>query len=212
MKKIKKFISEIQDDFLKERFKIFNSSEKPVSEKTYNEAFESFRTKAFQLGLVIAFFETVEDASDTVQVEKFIKKLNSISAYNWVNIFRELAPHILEGVNPRKWPGYHKIILRILKTNLKGKAFFPNRELGNSPEVVLFKKLLEGKIKSWCVNQGIIRRELKKDQLDSQLSEKWIEELPEKVKDIFETCGLKLLEGIKFEKLGKEYLKDKVSS
>lgn len=204
-------IKEIETEFDKERAKDI-----PVEPKRVKDAFRSFRTKAFQIGYFSAFFDylySLHANVDKKAVEETIKafsaKINEINAESWCFILTDLRQAIVTGIDPKKWPTYHKILLRIVQNN---DTFYGKGDnWKDSPEAEVFKKKLENRIEGWAESEGIDRKDVTKAQLQP-LIEIWLPQLTEEVKELFDRCNIDLLKMVDFSLIVSEYIESKSKS
>lgn len=221
IKDVKSAIDEIELELRKERKNIFENDENAEFElKRINDAYDSFRTKAFQVGFFMAFYHHYNylnlsahiDINDSIDI--FLKQLSKISASQWVTIFTELRPKIIKGTDPKKWPSYHKILLKIIEDS---NQYFDNDDSRKfCPEMRLFKTGLKEKLTKYCdLNEFDIDKN-SIDQLDESLRNEWFQELEAKITDLFHRCGLQVYKEIDFNEEGikilSEILKNEINN
>ncbi|REL24504.1 hypothetical protein DYD21_18105 [Rhodohalobacter sp. SW132] len=202
-----KIIQEIEDEFVEARSVYFEN----VETKRINSAFTSVRSKAFQIGYFMAFIDYMYDKYEEVNeeiinksIDSFKEGLNSKSLESWINIFTVLRPAIItSGTNPRSWPAYHKIILRIVQRENSFYNKDENKE--KSPEAEVFKNKLNTKLRGWLESTGNIIEEVEFENIESVLNG-WISDSKEETKKLFNDVELDLLEGIDWNGLGKNYI------
>lgn len=107
--------TQIETDFKKRRSQIYG-----INESAVNEAYRSLSTKAFQTGLFMTFFDFVRLNRLSISnidkpVEEYIKRLNLISNEVWINVLSDVRSEFVGAMDPKKWPYYHKIILRLFQ-------------------------------------------------------------------------------------------------
>jgi hypothetical protein len=134
-------MSEIEEDFSKIRAELCGLTTND-SDLMYN----SFNSLAFQVALFMAFYSYSEkegyELDDSTEInkssEEFIERLNCISIEIWANVFLEVRKHLWEGdTNAKKWPAYHKLILRLIQTD--GEYFDAPNNYNISPEAKIFQ-------------------------------------------------------------------------
>jgi hypothetical protein len=122
-------ITAIQSRFSLERARIFGI-EKDRVDAVYN----SFCSKACQSGYVgavdyIARIDTGNwlDASDLL-----INRFNTYTLSNWSAVFFRLRPLIITGTDPKRWPSYRNILLRLYDGNAQN--IYGAQNLHESPD------------------------------------------------------------------------------
>lgn len=198
-------INEIEKEFSTYRKALIDGPE----EKRVNDAFKSFRTKAFQVGYFVAFFDYLMKNYDEINrntideaLDYFIKRINRISEVGWIYILTDLRKELIRGTDPKSWPAYHKVILRIIQ---EGDNYY-NVEKHNSPEVNVFYSFLYDKLNGWAESSGYFLRDIDYKSIDS-LVDGWIDFSRIKVVELFKSCDLEVMEGIDWNEFGKDYLK-----
>lgn len=203
-------IDEIEIEFIQERASAIDD----IETKRINDAYKSIRTKAFQIGYFSAFFQYLLDHyTDYTQenieacLDKFLEKINSISTKGWVNILDELRRALIKGTDPKKWPAYHKIFLRIIAE--KGEYFDNEDNLHLSPEAQVFRNFLDDKLDGWARTNGIMKNSISFENIESMI-DTWNEQSEKETKDLFANCEIDILEGINWEEISTSFFKKKV--
>jgi hypothetical protein len=132
---------EIEEDFSRIRAEYCE-----LSENESDAMFNSFNSLAFQVALFMSYYSyavkegyELDDANDISHAsQEFIERLNNISIQIWCNVFLEVRKHLWDGdTNAKKWPAYHKLILRLIQTN--GEYFDTPNNYNISPEAKIFQ-------------------------------------------------------------------------
>ncbi len=214
-KDIRSAMDEIETEFKSKRKRLIEQQKKEdVESKRIDAAFESFRTKAFQVGLFMTFyhFQGLKQADSNEyqsNINEFLKRLNSISPVAWINILTELKPAIIRQTDPKRWPAYHKIILRVIQR--KGEFFDRESNSQYSPEVFIFKNRLDEKLEGWCNANNLEREELEYQQIDETIRNEWYESITEDIENLYKRCELKVLPHIDFAEVGTQFLKESLN-
>lgn len=113
--------------------------------------FSSFSTVAFQVALFMGFWNYVGSNTDYEDVEEinnlatsYVEDLNKVSITKWYKIFTVIRQYLWGGdTDPKKWPSYHKIILRLIQG--EGEFFDTTDNYNLSPEAEIFRNMFNGK-------------------------------------------------------------------
>ena len=132
-------IDEVEDAFINRRASICG-----LDVDDTNEMFASFNTLAFQVSLFMAFYDYLDrndvDLADVSEINaasiEFTKRINLITVSTWCNVFTKIRPELINETAPKKWPSYHKIILRLIQ--LPGEYFDNPTYYNYSPEAKIF--------------------------------------------------------------------------
>ena len=184
-------IAEIEEEFSQARFDHFEGLEK----KRVNESFTSFRSKAFQVGLFMAafdYFEAIDPNQELNYEEKslrFIHILSKRSLEAWVHIFTTFREALINGTDPKKWPSYHKIILRIISID-EDQLFFNKEDCWSySPEIILLKKSINAKLESWLEYNDLEIDGIEFEDVQSEISG-WSHTSIEYIEEIYSLCEI----------------------
>lgn len=104
-------IDEIEKEFLKRRAKLAGGDVKGV-----DGCYEAFRSKAFQIGYVMAVDFRASGTGDWLTANSdLVARLDSFTMKNWIAALTELRPLLLgsTGTNPRTWPAHRNLLLRM---------------------------------------------------------------------------------------------------
>lgn len=176
-----------------------------------NKVYESFTSIAFQVGLFMAFDEykghdTITTPKINSKIKNFINVLNLVKINNWVDILTEYKQAINKTTDPKDWPLFQKIILRILevKDTTKYAYFDPKTDQLNYPEIRIYKNKIEEKLSSELLQRGIELSEFNVKK-NIALINGWIDLSAKETTDIVSKCGLKMaISGKKLIDLGQK--------
>lgn len=202
VKSVLEVIRAIESDFNKLRYsKISNS----ISFSLIQRAYKTFRSKAFQIGLIAAFksyyeLENMEVNPITINtcLNEFIERLNTKTVENWINILTILKSEIIttEALDPKKWPAMHKIILRVVA---KPEQFYNIKEnYAYSPEVIIFKNKVMKHLQD-TLNKGIHVDNAIHINRSTLLS--WKTNILSEIESIYSQCNLSVFEDIDWESI-----------
>jgi hypothetical protein len=199
-------IDEIEDKFEKKRAQIFEQTKKRVS-----QAFTAIRTKAFQVGVFMGLriykkrlnFEEYRDC-----YEEFIDNVNEIGHESWVFILNEMRSEILGSADPKKWPSYRNIVLRIAMKDTE-EPFYNKDNFKYSPEAFIVKNNVWQKVKDWASAEGFLIEDLTYSDIGTNDLNNWIDAEYESVEEIYKNCSLNLIDG-DYQSVSTEYVKEKI--
>lgn len=192
VERYRKQIREIEKYFKEKRAEKFD-----IEKDIINQAYVSLRTKAFQIGLFMALrkfkdmldYDKYSDCKD-----RFVSQLNSLDKSEWAYIFNELRPKLISGTDPKKWPSYQKLILRIVLHDTDN-PFYSDQNLKYSPEGKILRDELVGRLKSWAETNGLIYSQLTDEDIDIQERKSWVSKEIEETKGLFSKCGIDPIDG-----------------
>lgn len=159
----------ISDLFSKHRADLIKADKSKV-----DEAFRSFRSLAFQVGLFMAldkFYSTLKFNSLTEAADDFINRLNKWSPKDWVYILTNVRETLLNNVDPKSWPAYQNLILRLIQE--KNEFYDLNQNVEFSPEAKIFEKYFRWEADSYVKKE--YRRELSQTKSSEISQEKFTE-------------------------------------
>ncbi len=200
IKKVNKVITEVETDFNSLKQKKIG-----ILHSDIQKAYKTFRSKAFQTGLISAFLKYFDLFSSEGDVKKlndaldrFLSKLNEKTIVNWIHILTKLKKEVTksEGLDPKKWPAMQKIILRVLN---EPNHFYNRKEnLMFSPDVVCFKNHFLENLKHLSKNGVKVDDtvHLSKSTLDG-----WKDSILNDMAALLDQCGLIPLDGINWDKV-----------
>jgi hypothetical protein len=160
-------IEEIEQEFKILRATLMNSSIDDC-----NAIFESFSTLAFQVALFMAYYDfslyyaraegsRIDDPSFQINcANKFVHRINSVNKDVWIKVFTVIRSNLWNGyTDPKKWPSYHKLILRLIQDPTDQEFFSTQDHFDLSPEARIFSLKFKGKVDSF-LNQNLTRAQL----------------------------------------------------
>ena len=114
---------------------------------TTNAVYDSFLTKAFQIGYVGAVEYLSYGAFDgdyIASAADLVARLNGYTNSQWTAIFTELKPLLSPGIDPKSWPLYRNLLLRMYDGD-RGNLYdaYDERLFSKPPDGVVFKKYLD---------------------------------------------------------------------
>jgi hypothetical protein len=221
--KLRGACDEIEKDFINLRATYFTKlPEDSVDDhvRKVNRVFSAFTSKAFQVGLFMAFLDFHKASSfDDDEVEEalnlYVNTINSKLTPEKAIIFFQEFPSLMfgsHGVDPKYWPSYHKLLLKIVEGD-EIKFFDVNDESRkSSPEYFLMLSHLLEKCKEYASEP--LDKSFKETTLADYPTE-WIDTVVSKQKifleEKFSKIGLKLYE-MDYLKFLKQDLRSFISS
>lgn len=120
--------------------------------KDVDDAFKSFRSFALQVGLFMALdyhyrkngrFNSLMEAA-----EDFVTRLNNYSVKDWIYILTKIRGEYIGNVDPKVWPAYQNMFIRLIQTNDEYYNLNDNRN--NSPDAVIFREFFIQRCRSYA--------------------------------------------------------------
>lgn len=189
----------IEEMFSNERKELVPKQEKDIVDK----AFDTFRTIAFQVGYIMSFdkfYRESEFVDLNEGVDSFIEKINKHSVNEWIIILTKLKDALVKDVDPKLWPTYKNIILRIIQE--KGE-FYDNPTCHNyAPESLIIKNSFLTKCRNFTSDN--FRRQLKETylhEIEESIIKKYIDSSIQELEDLYS-----LIKGLKPLKINYEIL------
>lgn len=177
-------------------FKIKRASRFKSSSDNVNQAYTSFATLAFQVGFIKSFdvfyrqpdkYYEIEDA-----VHDFIKRIEKITPDMWIHLLTKVRELYIPRINPKMWPSYKNIILRLIQA--KDEFYNCAENTKYSPDVVMVNSLFMEKCKSYIAAEFELKLDqVLFDQLDQSKLKKYIEDSRTEVDELFKPLKLKSL-------------------
>ena len=181
-------IEEIEQEFAMERAERFtNVSGTPEDHvRRINRVFDSFRTKAFHVGLFMALDRWKGEDTFLDAYEEFRNLLNAITPDQWAYLLYEVKGELFDGVNPKSWPAYQNLILRCIQDE---GQFFNDANFRLSPDGQIFEKRVRKSFDVWIENVDA-EKPLALDAVDSSLQRSWGQDAKAYVDELFERAGM----------------------
>lgn len=200
-------IDEIEAEFLEKRAKIFDAEKSDV-----DRLYDSVRTKAFQVGLIMALREYkrhTEIGTYMESMESIVMQLNVLSNSQWLVAMTELKKRLIGSADPKSWPSYQKLFLRIA-TKDDSDSFYTEDDFDNAPEGQILNNMLVGRVKAWAKTEAILRENLEESHMEEMEIEAWVKADVETIKNIFVDSGLVMLD-VDYESKGFKYIQSYIS-
>lgn len=189
---------------ISDRFKGLRAAQIGLDSKEVDEAFKSFRSFAFQVGLIMALdfhyrqndkFETFSDSSID-----FIEKLNNFTPKEWVYVLTTVRSVYIGGVDPKVWPTYLNLIIRLIQND--DEYYYQDEKKMFSPDAKILERFFIRRCKEFAKNEH--RRNLK-DIYYNEIEEKISEFISESIKDLEELYEPISGKDSKFKKMNLNY-------
>jgi hypothetical protein len=193
-------IDEIEKEFKRRRHKFFNE----ISEKEVNSAFESANTKAFQIGLFMALDYFKESKSFIDAYEEFLTLLNSVSEVSWIIVLNYIRAVLIKGVDPKQWPSYKNLILRIIQR--KDIIFYDKDNFIDSPDGWIFNDYVTKYFNNWWDTNDINESDLTLDSIGIDIVMKWAKSCQEQVENLFKRASITTIDGVDYLELTQRIL------
>ena len=173
-------VDQIERRFKAKRAEAFSDLE----EAQINSAFESSRTKAFQIGLFMALDVYREGQSHLEAIDGFLTAVNSVSHKGWAIILTDVRKATIGAIDPKKWPSYQNLILRVIQSG--EKIFYHQDNFEISPDFRFFSKEIESSLTNWRKeNDQVDLDDLSIDIVGEGLVKKWAENAKKNIDDLF---------------------------
>lgn len=186
-------LDQIEEMFLTERAELFEG----LSKEDVNKAYSSFLSLAFQVGYIKAFDTFYRQPDKYYEIEPamkdFMARVNSFTAENWVYILTKLSKLYIPRVNPKVWPAYKNLIIRLIQ---KENEFYDSEEqFIHSPDYKIVEQIFIGK----CASKADLDFQLRLNQMDySDFDDSFVSNAilnsKKEAKEIFEKVGVELLD------------------
>ncbi|WP_207424295.1 DNA sulfur modification protein DndB [Desertivirga brevis] len=184
-------IDEIEKRFKQIRAEYFKGSK----EKEVNLCFESATTKAFQVGLFMALDLYKDSNVFNDSYEDFISALNKISPEDWVTILTDIKPELIKGVDPKLWPSYQKLIIRVIQKN--ESPYYLNTNFLSSPDGRIFKDRVITYFNSWWnTRDDISEGDLTVDVISMTTISKWGRQAKDEVDNLFLKANIPIIKEV----------------
>ena len=199
-------IKNIESKFVSERASRFGQD----VGKT-NGVYESFLTKAFQIGYVGAVEYLAYGSFDgdyLASAGALVARLNGYTNAQWTAIFTELKPLLSPGIDPKSWPLYRNLLLRMYDGD-RGNFYdaFNEQSLFKTPDGMVYEKNLED------VRSQIILAYEDAIPSDDEIARR-VQIALDKTNALLDRCGLAAgwfaQDAVRIQ--GEKYIKQKIAS
>lgn len=192
-------IGEIERRFKQHRASNFEG----CNEKDINDTFESVTTKAFQVGLFMALDVYREKNSFLNSYETFLAEINRKSPKDWVIIMTEIKQALISGVDPKLWPSYQKLILRIIQDATN--PYYDNQNFLFSPDGQIFKAKLKISFEAWWETRDDLNEsELSLEIVTEPVISKWGNAAKTEIDAMFKKANITPISEVNIEGLSQE--------
>lgn len=188
-------VRQIEAEFRTERAARFGpaSGAPEEHERRVNRAYDAMRTRAFHVGLFLALDEwsrrrglTLSDAS-----APFVDRLNERTFAQWLYILNELKQAVVPNVDPKDWPAYQKLLLRVLQ---EPDEFYKPANYDVSPDGRIFAGRVTQAFVGWVeANEDVDPRKLTIEHVPADLLQTWAFGAKDAVETLFRGAGLDAL-------------------
>lgn len=172
-------IAEIEKKFSDERSSKFGGSRTEI-----DNLYRSIATKAFQTGFVMAidylFDKGVGEGNFGQTGQALVSRLNEYEMEQWRAIFSDLRPIMISGTDPKAWPAYRNLLLRMYD----GDSFqiLDKTKLPELPEWQALSTKLSDVATALATTED--------DMPSDSVLKKHVEEQIPVVEGVFAACGL----------------------
>jgi len=193
-------IDSLEKSLRNERASLFRTD----IQKKVNSAYIAANSKAFQIGLFMAldYFRDNNPVLETY--EDFIQALNRKSADDWVLILTDVKQKVISGVDPKRWPAYQNLILRVIQTS--NQEYYNSTNFKDSPDYLVFEKSLELLFNSWYDLTEPNLEDLSLSTIGVKNYNKWIQSASDEYRELFSSANIELID-VDLVDLGKSILK-----
>lgn len=196
-------IDEIEKEFRTRRAGLFEG----CSEREVNACFESVETKAFQVGLFMALDAYKKTASFNDTCEDFLNAINGISPKNWVIIMTEIKSALIKGVDPKLWPTYQKLILRLIQTDKN--TYYNADNFLDAPDGKIFQDLVKKAFDAWWSNNDeLSENDLSLTEIGPQNINRWAKSAGDEIQRMFNKAGITEIKNVNFETVTSQIIQD----
>ena len=161
-----------------------------------SQAYESLRTRAFQVGLLMALNawrrqdEELRDA-----LPSFLDRVRSRPAEDWFALMDKVKPALLPNVDPKSWPAYQNLLLRVLQD--AEHPFYSAQNFGASPDGQMFADRVGKLFSAWLeTDEDIDPRHLSESDLTTDLVRSWALTAREYVDGLMGAANVAPLDGV----------------
>jgi len=175
-------------------------------QKRVNSAYLAANSKAFQIGLFMAFDYYRESNKVLDSYEDFIKDLNRKSADDWVLILTDVKQKVINSVDPKRWPAYQNLILRVIQNS--NNQFYNLTNFTDSPDYLIIRNSLEEFFNSWIDVSDPNLEDISLTTITNKVYTRWIDSSFKDYSDLFVSANIDPIEDIDYLALGKEIIKE----
>jgi hypothetical protein len=183
------------------------------SQADVEQAFESARTKAFQVGLFMALekFRSTNDTENLLSsCDDFLQGLNRLQPVDWIYVLTSIKPALIPGVDPKSWPAYQKLILRVIQ--VEGE-FYNAGNYSDSPDGRIFSQTVVERFKSWLTTEEKDLAEVTMGDISDQTVSIWAQSAKEFVSSLFQQANLNAIEvGVDHERFARTIIEAQIPS
>ncbi|GAA6618143.1 DNA sulfur modification protein DndB [Scytonema sp. NUACC26] len=186
---LRKAVEDVEGKLSEERYKLFPNCTKAL----VDQAFESIRTKAFHVGIFMALKVFNDEESFLDSYGEFVQRLNQVEPSHWIYILTKIKPELIPSVDPKSWPSYQKLILRIIQS--EGKYYNAGNFL-DSPDGKIFEQKVKAKFTAWVENEDLEIKDIKLEHIKISTLEAWAQDAKAFVDDLFKTANIPIIEKV----------------
>jgi hypothetical protein len=201
-------VESIETRLVRERASLFSGCSQPDVE----QAFDSVRSKAFQVGLFMALekFRSDNTIDDLLSAcDEFLRRLNQLCPIDWIYILTRIKPALISGVDPKSWPAYQKLVLRVIQAE---GEFYNAGNFLISPDGKIFSEAVNERFNSWLTTEEKDLAEITKDDIPDLVTS-WAQSAKEYVSNLFNQANLTPIEiGVDYERLARSIVEGRIPS
>lgn len=183
------------------------------SQADVEQAFDSVRSKAFQVGLFMALekFRSENGIENLLSAcDEFLQRLNQLQPVDWIYVMTKIKPALIHGVDPKSWPAYQKLILRIIQSE---GEFYNAGNFPISPDGKIFTSAVNERFNSWLTTEERDLAEITRDDIPESTVNSWAQSAQEFVCNLFSEANLTSIEvGVDYERLAKSIVEGQIPS
>ena len=134
-----------------------------------------------------------EDDSFEEASEEYVSRLNRLTPTNWVHVLTSIKPHLLPGVDPKAWPTYQKLILRIIQ---RDGQYYNASNFNDSPDGRIFAERIKTKLNSWLESGGVDPANINVSSISALTLKSWSDESKQMVDNLFNGAGIEPIQNV----------------
>jgi hypothetical protein len=192
----RKAVNEIEERFKSERTDRIDGRE----QDRIDRAFSSVRTKAFSVGIFMALkkfgIDNINPDMDekwTDLKDEFIQRINNYDPSDWVYIVTEIKSLVQKRTDPKKWPTYQKIILRVIQED---GGYYNAENFLSSPDGQIFEDEIHSNLSAYIEAEDIQIEEFSIDEIPDDRIRAWAQESINNVNEVIEEASLSALDNV----------------